>query len=143
PATNACFPAFKMAAPTRIGDITQDGQVDSNDADAAAQLAAGNSVANVPARPATPATPIPGGPDPRLYIPTNIVGAVGQTVIVPVLLQVTDPAGVSVTGVDIALRYGASRFAISNLRPRDLLAGFQTAFDTQAPCRLRLVAAPG
>src|SRR5205085_11092189 len=120
---------------------TQDGQVDSNDADAAAQLAAGNSVANVPTRPATPATPIPGGPDPRLYIPTNIVAAVGQTVTVPVLLQVTDPAGVSVTGVDIALRYDPSRFAISNLRPGDLLAGFQIAFNTQTPGELRLVAA--
>src|SRR5207247_4029459 len=77
----------------------------------------------------------------RRYIPTKIVGAVGQTVTVPVLLQVTDPAGVSVTGVDIALRYDPSRFAISNLRPGDLLAGFQIAFNTQTPGELRLVAA--
>jgi hypothetical protein len=136
----AGFAAFRMADPTLIADITQDGQVNADDATAAMQLAAGTPVQGVPPRPATPAAPIPGGADPRLYIPTTLAGAIGETVTVPVLLEVTDPAGASATGVDVALRYDASRFAVSNLRLGGLLAGFAATFNAQTPGELRLVA---
>ncbi len=140
---DAGFPAYQMADPTLVADITQNGQVTSDDVTAAAQLAAGTAVSNVPARPATPASPIPGGPDPRLYIPSDLAGAIGATVTVPVLLEITDPAGASITGVDVALRYDASRFTVSNAQLGDLLAGFGLSVNAETPGELRLVAFTG
>jgi hypothetical protein len=141
--TNAGFASFQLADPALVADVTQDGQVTTADSSAALQLAAGTALPNVPPRPANPATPLPGGADPRLYLPTDLAGLPGMTVTVPVLLEVTDPAGASVTGVDVTLRYDPSRFAISNLQLGDLLAGFRASFNTEVPGELRLVAFTG
>jgi hypothetical protein len=141
--TNAGFASFQLADPALVADVNQDGQVNAADSSAALQLAAGTALPNVPARPANPATPLPGGADPRLYLPTDLTGLPGMTVTVPVRLEVTDPAGASVTGVDVTLRYDPSRFAVSNLQLGDLLAGFRASFNAEVPGELRLVAFAG
>jgi hypothetical protein len=140
---NVGFPAYQLADPILVGDITGDGLVNANDTTAAMQLAAGMAVPNVPPRPAVPAVPIPGGADPRLYLPADLAGAVGETVTVPVLLEVTDPGGASVTGVDVTLRYDPNRFTVGNLRLGDLLADFRASFNAEVPGELRLVAFAG
>jgi hypothetical protein len=141
--TEAGFGAYQLAAPGLVADVNQDGQITTADAEAVAQLAAGTTVPGVPARPANPASPIPGGADPRLYLPTDLTAGVGQTVTVPVLMEVTDPAGASLSAVDVTLRYDPTRFAVGNLQLGELLVGFRGSFNAQIPGELRLVAFTG
>jgi hypothetical protein len=58
-------------------------------------------------------------------------------------LEVTDPGGASVTGVDVTLRYDPNRFTVGNLRLGDLLADFRASFNAEVPGELRLVAFAG
>ena len=66
---NNGFPAFPMADPTLIGDITRNGLIQANDTTSIQRVIGLVNVPNVPALP-TGLPPAPsGGPDPTIFIP--------------------------------------------------------------------------
>src|SRR5205807_1062617 len=89
-------------------------------------------VANIPAVP-TGLTPVTNALDPRLFVPQDFIGGPGNTVTVPIQLQVTAPTGITVGRAEVALSYDPNKFLVSNTRVGSLLAGFTAAFDSSTP----------
>lgn len=99
---------------------------------------------DVPTVPSLPVgiTAVPAaGPDPRVYIPQDLVGERGQTVTVPVNLEVTEATGITLSSVDLVVEYDAGRFTVGNFRAGTLLqgAGFNSPLvNTSVPGIIRL-----
>jgi surface-anchored protein len=118
------FVAFQNADPVLIADTSGNGALSGLDASLLAQKAVGLTVPLIPDLPASGSPPA-GGPDPRLFIPTNLSGSAGSTVTVPVRIEVTEPAGVSFRATDYAISFDPARFTVSNPRVTGTpLAGF-------------------
>jgi hypothetical protein len=96
---NSGFAAYRLADPLLIGDINSNEVIQSNDTTSIQRVIALQSVPNIPPLP-TGITPPPVGPDPDLYI-ANAQGSPGSTVNVPVMLKVTEPAGISLSSFQI------------------------------------------
>ncbi len=70
------------------------------------------NVPNIPALP-TGLPPAPsGGPDPTIFIP-NVQANPGDSVTVPVELTVTESAGITVSGFQVAIAYDPTVFTVS------------------------------
>jgi surface-anchored protein len=118
------FAAFQNADPMLIADVSGNGALSTLDATLLAQKAVGLSMPLLPDLPASGNPPV-GGPDPRLFIPTDLSGSGGSTVMVPVRIEVTEPAGVSFRAADYAISFDPARFTVSNPRlAGTLLDGF-------------------
>ena len=108
---NNGFPAFPLADPTLIGDITGNGLIQANDTTSIQRVIGLVNVPNVPALPTgLPAAPS-GGPDPTIFIP-NVSGNPGDTVTVPVEMTVTEASGITVSGFEIAIEYDPTKFTV-------------------------------
>jgi hypothetical protein len=120
------FAAFQLADPGLIADINGSGAINGSDVTFLQRVVVGTPVSFVPPLPSgLPAAPA-GGPDPRVWIPTDLRGVAGQTVTVPVNLTVTEPAGITLSSVDLVIGYDAARFAVGNVRLGTLLGGTLT-----------------
>jgi surface-anchored protein len=118
------FTAFQNADPVLVADTSANGALSGLDASLLAQKVVGRPVPLLPDVPAAGA-PSAGGPDPRLFLPTNLSGAPGATVTVPVRIEVTEPGGVSFQAADYAIAFDPARFTVSNARVAGtLLDGF-------------------
>src|SRR5262249_45746572 len=58
-------------------------------------------------------TPPPTAADPEIFI-GNVIGARGDTVSVPVRLDVTEPGGITVSGFQVAIQYDPTRFSVAS-----------------------------
>jgi surface-anchored protein len=118
------FVAFRNADPVLVGDTSADGSLAAADAVLVAEKVVGRNVPQIPDLPAV--TPPPaGGPDPRLFFPTNLAGPPGSAVAVPVRIEVTEAGGVAFQAADYAISFDPARFTVSNPRTAGtLLAGF-------------------
>jgi hypothetical protein len=125
---NSGFAAYQLADPVLLADITQNGLLQSSDTTLIRRVITQVPVPNVPPLPTGVPFPGNGGPDPRLFLPRDLSARAGDTVTVPVLLTVTDRAGISLGGADLVITYDASRFSVSNVRLGSLLAGSGFAF---------------
>ena len=56
-----------------------------------------------------------------MWIPTDLRARPGQTITVPVNLTVTEPAGITLSSVDLVIGYDAERFTVGNVRLGTLL----------------------
>src|SRR4029453_18441233 len=65
------FVAFQNADPVLVGDTSANGALSALDVGLLAQKAVGLTVPLIPDMPASGSPPT-GGPDPRLFIPTNL-----------------------------------------------------------------------
>jgi len=117
------FSSYQLADPLLLADINRNGYLTGGDAILLQRVVVGMPVPYVPPLPVSIAPPPDGGPDPRLSIPTDLVGAVGQTVTVPVNLAVTEAAGITLSSVDLVISYDPDKFAVGNFRQGSLLAG--------------------
>jgi hypothetical protein len=107
------FGAFPNLDPVVIGDVSLQGSVNSTDAGAMTQQVGGT------ARPTIPYAPIgltvtPVGPDPTLSVPTDLVGTLGGTVVVPVNIDTAHPFGSNgMMDAVLALSYDPQVFEVS------------------------------
>jgi len=108
---NNGFPAYPSVDPVLIGDITLNGLIQANDTTSIQRLIGLVNVPNVPALPVGLPAPPTGGPDPTIFIP-NESGNQGDTVTVPVELTVTEQAGITVSGFQVAIAYDPSEFTV-------------------------------
>ena len=131
--------AYPLADPLLLMDLNRSNSITSADATLLQRVIVGIAVPQVPALPTGVAPPAAAGPDPKLYIPTDLSGAPGATVTVPVKLRVTEPGGISVSGMDLAIEYDATKFTVSNFRAGSLLgAGFSPVVNTSTAGVLRV-----
>jgi hypothetical protein len=99
------FAAYRLADPRLVADINGSGAINGSDVTFLQRVVVGTPVSFVPPLPVgLPAAPA-GGPDPRVWIPTDLRGIAGQTVTVPVNLTVTEPAGITLSNVDLVINY--------------------------------------
>jgi hypothetical protein len=115
--------AYQLLDPVIVIDITGNGLISSLDTSRVSRAVVGLSVAEVPALPSPLPTIVVSGPDPRVSIPQDLVGRVGQTVTAPVNLLVTEVGGITIASGDVHLAYDASQLTPSNIRLGSVLAG--------------------
>ena len=102
---NDGLPSYPLADPALIVDITLNGRVQANDVASIQRVITQIAVANVPEIPAGITPPAASGADPKISIPRDLTAAPGETVTVPVILEVTEGGGITISGTDIALSY--------------------------------------
>ena len=111
---NNGFPAFPLADPVLIGDITLNGQIQANDTTSIQRVIGLVNVPNVPALPTGLAPAPSGGPDPTIFIPNEHANP-GDIVNVPVEMTVTESAGITVSGFQVAIAYDPTEFTVGSL----------------------------
>lgn len=117
------FASYPLADPALLMDLNQSGGVTGADAALLQRAVVGIPVATIPALPSgLPLPEAPLGPDPRVYIVRDATAAPGQTVTVPVMVDVTDPVGITISSVDLVIGYDAEKLAVGNVRIGDMLA---------------------
>ena len=85
----------------------------------------------------------PGSPDPKVFIPQDLTGKVGDTITVPVDLLVTESAESRFSSADVELDYDSTKFDVSNDRLGSLLSEvrFTTSINTSIPGKIVFSAA--
>ncbi len=109
--TNSGVTAFQTADPLIVGDINYSNSFTSADTIFVQRLGLGVAVANVPSIPVG-STPV-GGPDPIIFIPTDLAAAAGASFTIPVNVTVTEPSGISIAGIDFVMTYDATKVTIA------------------------------
>jgi hypothetical protein len=113
--------SFPLADPSLISDVTFNGNIGPDDVTDVQRLITGLALPQVPSIPSD-IDPLPAiGADPILSIPQNLTGRLGQTITVPVQLEVTEASGITVSGLDVAVSYDATQFSVGNVRVGSLL----------------------
>jgi len=131
------FASYQLADPYLIVDINGNNQVQSDDVTQIQRAIVGLSTLQIPPHPGlTPAAV--GGPDPIVSIPKNLTASVGETVVVPIELFVTEPTGITLAGADIAIAYDASTLELTDADVGQLLIGFGLSVNTTTPGLIRL-----
>ncbi len=136
---NTGFSAYRLIDPVLLGDITLNGQIQANDTTSIQRVIGLVNVPTVPPLPVGLSPPPSGGPDPEVFIP-NEIGDPGDTVSVPVNVTVTEQAGITVSGFQVAIAYDPTKFtvgAIAQLGPMFSSAlGFAPYLSFPAPGEL-------
>lgn len=110
---------FTLTDPAIIGDINDDNRVASLDATRILQEAIGIDQVLIPNLPVNPPNVPIDGPDPLLNIPKTFTGRPGDTIVVPINLDIAD----GLVDAQIALVYDATRLDIlseADVRPGTL-----------------------
>lgn len=102
------FASQRLVDPVIVADVTGDGRASSNDATRVLQRSVGLAVPSIPALPGVIPPIVTGGPDPVLSLPTHFRGRPGQTITLPVNLDVSD----GLEALDLALSYDTSRLEV-------------------------------
>jgi hypothetical protein len=136
---NTGFAASPMVDPVLIADITQNNVIQSNDTTGVRRAIVQIAVPHIPPLPTGLDPPAPSGADPRLFIPRDLTGAPGETVSVPVMIEVTEPAGLTLGGFDLMLEYDANRFIVSQTQVGDLLQGTDLVGTMTQPASGKLI----
>ena len=118
------FPSFKLADPLIVGDMNDSSSLTTGDATGLLRFISG-SAGGFPAIPALPTglTPVFGA-DPEIFIPKDLVVLPGNSIVVPIMVHVTEATGVSIAGVDVTFKYDSTRFTIGATSLGSALAGF-------------------
>jgi len=135
--TSSGLLVYQLADPNLIIDISANGLLQSNDVTLIQRAIVDLPVDEIPALPSL-AVVSPGGPDPVVSIPQNLSGAVGETISVPIELLVTEPAGITLAGADLAIAYDATKFELSSVEVGALTIGFGLNVNLATPGIVRL-----
>ncbi|MCY2990635.1 MAG: FG-GAP-like repeat-containing protein, partial [Planctomycetota bacterium] len=132
---NTGLSAYQLADPRLLADITRNGKLQANDTVSLQRLIGQVPVGNVPALPTGITPPMASGADPTIYIPRDLSGSPGDTIMVPVKLLVTEPAGITLSGFDLALEFDPGKLTLGGAQLGDLLAnqGFQGLWTSPTP----------
>jgi glucose/arabinose dehydrogenase len=136
---DAGFSAFQLADPNLIADVTGNGVITALDATRILQFVVGIPVDQIPPLPPDPPVVNPTGPDPVLSIPTDLRARPGDTITVPVNLDLSD----GVSAVNVALAYDTSRLELLDVRRGSLTADFELFAFNPDPKNGTLLAALG
>ncbi|MCY2991896.1 MAG: putative Ig domain-containing protein [Planctomycetota bacterium] len=115
--------AYPTADPAAIADLDHTGTIAGADVTLLQRTIVGIETPAVADLPAGIVPAPPAGPASRVYIPQDLAGEQSQVVTVPVNLEVTEPAGLTLSSVDLVLEYDADRFTVGNFRAGTLLSG--------------------
>lgn len=99
------FSAYQNADPLLIADVNASGTLSSTDIIVLQRVIGTIPVTQIEPLPGVPAPAPNGGPDPRLFIPQDLIGIQGQALAVPVRIEVTEPTGIVLAGGDIVVNY--------------------------------------
>ncbi|WP_254512713.1 cadherin domain-containing protein [Anatilimnocola floriformis] len=158
---NSGFAAYQLADPYIVGDINHSLSFAAADTGFVQRQILNIVVPNIPALPVgvTPPVGTP-GPDPKLFIPNNLSGSVdadgnsanGIQVDIPVMLEVTEPSGITMNGFDLTFSYDPTKLTIpgSAGAPTSLSfgsflagAGFSGAYTIPSPGLVQVTASSG
>lgn len=114
------FLAHPLLDPVIAADVSGEGRVNASDATWILDEAVGMDRPQVPAIPEVIPPIVLGGPDPLLNLPANFRGRPGDTITVPVNLDVSD----GLSSVDLALSYDTRRLEV--LQAADVKGGTLT-----------------
>jgi hypothetical protein len=131
--------AYQLADPALIVDISQNGLIQSNDTTNIRRVAGHVAVPNIPALPDGLQKPDPRGADPLVYIPRDLAGTPGSTVTVPVRLQVTERAGITLSGFEVLIEYDPSHLTVTGSELGELLSGTDVSGSLTHPARGQLI----
>ncbi|WP_254508784.1 cadherin domain-containing protein [Anatilimnocola floriformis] len=136
------FPILNNVDPALAGDMNDNGALATGDGTGLLRFISGSSggFPQIPALPTglTPTT----GADPRIYIPTGLSVLPGATLQVPVRINVTEPAGISLAGFDVNFTYDTTRFTLGSVSLAGSVIeglGFSNSTNTGVPGQIRLV----
>ena len=116
------FNEFRLLDPFIVGDITGNNAISSTDASYSLQLGAGLPVPLVPNLPAVGSI-APGGPDPQLSIPRNLVVAAGGSLQIPVMIDsIVDLTGNGLRAADLILYYDPKVLTVNAVSPGSVTA---------------------
>jgi hypothetical protein len=135
------FVAYPLVDPLLVADVNRSASLTAGDATLVQRLIVGTPITQAPPPPTDLTPPPADGPDPRLFIPTDLAGLPGQTVTVPVMLDVTELSGITVSGVELAIEYDATWLTVTGAQAGALLAesaAFSLAVNAATPGILRV-----
>jgi hypothetical protein len=124
--------AYQLADPRLLGDLDGNGSMTSVDVTNLRREIVGLDSAFIPAT--GPANPTIVGPDPRVWIEGGGQVRSGGRIDVPVMLEVTDPAGAELAGFDLAIGFDPALFRVRDVRPSAWAeeAGFRLTWNMDA-----------
>jgi hypothetical protein len=120
---NTGFAAYQLADPVLIADITLNGLIQSSDTTGIRRAIGLMAVPNIPPLPSELVIPAANGADPHVFIPRDLRGAPGETITLPVVIEVTEPAGVTLGGFDLVLEFDPGRFTVIGTQLGDWFEG--------------------
>nr|WP_143547663.1 cohesin domain-containing protein [Rhodopirellula sp. SM50] len=135
------FADYKLADPRVIADLNHSGDLSGGDATLLQRVIIGTPVDVVPAIPSGVTPQAADGPDPLIFIPTDLKASPTTTVATPVMLTVTESDGITLSSVDLVIEFDPNQFDVTNFRLGDLLqdAGFSDpAVNVQRPGMIRV-----
>jgi ELWxxDGT repeat protein len=141
PTANPTFPLVDPGLVTSIGGTATVGAADI--VQLSRQLV-GQTISNIAPIPNL-ASPPPDGADPRVYIPKTLVTKAGQTIRVPVELEVTDPSGVTagIGAISFVIAYDPAVMTFEGISLGSMLsdpaAGFSSFVTSVSPGLIRAV----
>ena len=118
------FSAYPLVDPLLIADVNRSETLTGGDATLLQRMIVGTPISQAPPPPTGITPPAITGLDPRLFIPNDLTGRPGDTVTIPVMVDVTEPAGVSIAAIDLAIAYDPAVFTAANFVRGPLLDGF-------------------
>jgi len=110
---NTGFGAYQLADPVLLADITLNDRIQGNDTTSIRRLIGQVPVANVPPLPTGLTPPPASGLDPKIFIPQDVAGLPGETVSVPVRVEVTEPAGITISGFELVIEFDPTKFTVT------------------------------
>jgi hypothetical protein len=121
---DAGFTAFQLLEPKVIADISGNGLLSSSDTSGVLRAGVGLIVPEVPPLPIG-LTVVASGPDPRLWLPTDLIGRPGDVLQIPIQLDsVVDLTGSGIAAADLVLAIDPNVFEFVGLERGPLVADF-------------------
>lgn len=121
--------AYPLLDPVIIGDLTGNGAFSALDTSYVLQAAVGIDVAEVPPLPFPAVSLVFGGPDPKLSIPTDLVGQAGEELIIPVNIDsIVDLTDNGLESGELIIYYDARVLEVESVVLGSLLSGRSSWF---------------
>ena len=136
---NSGLAAYPLADPRLIADVNHNGVIQANDTTSVRQAIGLLVVPDIPPLPEGLTIATPAGADPRISIPRDVTAAPGQTITLPVVFEVTEPAGVSVGGFDLLFEFDADKFSVTGAQLGTLLQGTDLVGSLSQPAPGKLI----
>ncbi|MEZ6125600.1 MAG: choice-of-anchor Q domain-containing protein [Planctomycetaceae bacterium] len=111
---NSGLTGYQQVDPVLVADITRNGSLQANDTISIQRAIAQIEVDAIPDLPEGITPAVPDGPDPKIYVAQDLTAAPGDTISVPVQLEVTEAAGITVGGIDLALSYDPAVLSVAS-----------------------------
>jgi hypothetical protein len=120
-------------------DVNYNGVIQANDTTAVCRAIGLLVVPDIPPLAEGLTVSTSAGADLRISIPRDVTVAPGQTSTLPVIFEVTEPAGVSLGGFDLLFEFDADKFSVTGAQLGSLLQGTDLVGSLNQPAAGKLV----